>query len=198
MPDEKKRKYLFVAIDRATRWVFLEILPDKSAKSARTFLQHVVKQAALRIKKLLTDNGKEFTDRLFTENKKRKPTGKHLFDQECARHGITHRLTKPRHPQTNGMIEHFNGRISEIVKTTKFFSSTDLKQTLYRYRQTYNHNIPQRALGLLTPVQALKAWRTEKPALFKKNVRDLSGLDTSFRNPVAKTLGMTVNSSASG
>jgi transposase InsO family protein len=28
---------------------------------------------------------------------------------------IDHRLIPPRHPQTNGMVEHFNGRISELL-----------------------------------------------------------------------------------
>ena len=39
MQDEASRKYLFVAIDRATRWVYLEIRKDKSAKSAQAFLK---------------------------------------------------------------------------------------------------------------------------------------------------------------
>ena len=37
MPDETRRKYLFAAIDRATRWVYVEVLPDKSAASASRF-----------------------------------------------------------------------------------------------------------------------------------------------------------------
>jgi len=40
MPDETRRKYLFAAIDRATRWVYVEVLPDKSAASASRFLKH--------------------------------------------------------------------------------------------------------------------------------------------------------------
>jgi hypothetical protein len=39
MQDEEERKYLFVAIDRATRWVYMEILADKSAASAQGFLE---------------------------------------------------------------------------------------------------------------------------------------------------------------
>ena len=64
MQDETKRRYLLVAIDRATRWVFVAIKPNKSAASAQAFLKALHKAFPIRINKLLTDNGKEFTDRL--------------------------------------------------------------------------------------------------------------------------------------
>jgi transposase InsO family protein len=67
----------------------------------------------VRIRKLLTDNGKEFTDRLFSRDKQ--VSGQHEFDQLCAALEIEHRLTRPRTPQTNGMVERFNGRIADIV-----------------------------------------------------------------------------------
>ena len=35
MADEERRRYLFVAIDRATRWVFVRIHPAKTAANAR-------------------------------------------------------------------------------------------------------------------------------------------------------------------
>ncbi len=42
MPDEAGRKYLFVGIDRATRWVFMEIRASKTAESARSFLKNLI------------------------------------------------------------------------------------------------------------------------------------------------------------
>ena len=44
------------------------------------------------------------------------PGRQHAFDLECKSQGIEHRLCPPRHPQTNGMVERFNGRISELVQ----------------------------------------------------------------------------------
>ena len=38
MPDETARRYLFVAIDRATRWVFVRIYADQSEASSCDFL----------------------------------------------------------------------------------------------------------------------------------------------------------------
>ncbi len=130
----------------------------------------------MKITQLLTDNGSQFTDR-FT-SKKRVPTGQHKFDLCCAALNIEHRLCPPRHPQTNGMVERFNGRVSELVSQTRFASAADPETPLDRYVKTYNHLIPQRALKHVAPVQALKDWQAQKPELFKKRVYNQPGLDT--------------------
>jgi len=179
LQDQSSRSYLFVAIDRATRWVYLEIRSNKSAKSARGFLKNLINKAPFKIKTVLTDNGKEFTDRFCNDNHGT-PSGNHIFDQLCKASGIDHRLIKPRRPQTNGMVERFNGRISEILKTNRFNSSMDLKKALYTYRWAYNHQIPQRSLGHITPIEALKAWQLKRPHLFKKKVYNVTGLDTQL------------------
>ena len=155
---------------------YLERFLDKSAQSAKRFLHDAIKAAPFKITKLLTDNGKEFTDR-FIPNGEREPTGNHLFDQESHAHGIEHRLIKPKYPQTNGMAERFNGRISSILKTTRFNSADHLKQTLINYMKVYNYSIPQKALGHITPIAALKAWQKESSQLFNKKVYDLAESD---------------------
>ena len=176
MPDETERRYLFVAIDRATRWVFMHIYADQSEASSVNFLERLREAAPMKITKLLTDNGSQFTDR-FT-SKKREPSGAHKFDVRCKALGIEHRLCPPRHPQTNGMVERFNGRISEVVNQTRFASAAELESTLNNYVKTYNHQIPQRALHHRSPVQALKKWQAEKPDLFVKRVCNQPGLDS--------------------
>ena len=176
MPDEDRRQYLFAAIDRATRWVYVEILPDKSAACAKGFLSRLIDKAAFKIRKVLTDNGKEFTDR-FCATGERKPTGRHPFDRVCTKHAIEHRLIQPRKPQTNGMIERFNGRIADVLATTRFDSSQSLTETIASYARVYNQHIPQKALGHVAPIQALKDWYQKDPELFKKRVYNLTGLD---------------------
>jgi len=47
MPDETQRRYLFLAIDRATRWVFMRTYRDQSKRSSTDFLCRL-KQAAPR------------------------------------------------------------------------------------------------------------------------------------------------------
>lgn len=41
-----------------------------------------------------------------------------------------HRLAPPRHPQTNGMVERFNGRINELLQQTRFDCRADLETAL--------------------------------------------------------------------
>ena len=178
MPDETARRYLFVAIDRATRWVFIEIYGDQTESSSVDFLAKVKAACPITICKLLTDNGSQFTDRFTSKTKKKEPSGNHVFDRLCKQYGIEHRLIPPRHPQTNGMVERFNGRISEIVNQTRFGSAAELESTLRNYVKIYNHNIPQRALKHQTPVQALKEWQQKQPNLFAKRVYNHTGLDT--------------------
>jgi len=89
MQDEDQRRYVFAAIDRATRWVFIAIKQHKTAASAKAFLATVRKAAPFKIRTILTDNGKEFTDRLFG-GRSRQPTGEHEFDQLCQSLGIKH------------------------------------------------------------------------------------------------------------
>ncbi|NDY94102.1 IS481 family transposase, partial [Ideonella livida] len=137
MADEQARRYVFVAIDRATRWVFIAIKSHKTAAAARSFLNALSKAAPFKIHTLLTDNGKEFTDRLFGQRAK-DASGEHEFDMLCQALDIEHRLTKPRTPQTNGMVERFNGRLEQVLRTHHFNSAEDLEKTLHRYVWLYN------------------------------------------------------------
>ena len=157
MADETSRRYLFVAIDRATRWVFIHIYNAKTAANARRFLRDIERACPMRIRTILTDNGKEFTDRLFGL-RKRAQSGKHEFDRLCADLDIEHRLTPPRSPQTNGMVERFNGRIEDVLQGHHFRSGEELHATLNRYVWLYNQQLPQSALGSKTPLHAMKDW----------------------------------------
>jgi transposase InsO family protein len=177
MADESSRRYLFVAIDRATRWVFIRVFNAKTAANARRFLRDLERACPMRIRTILTDNGKEFTDRLFGL-RKRAATGEHEFDTLCADLGIEHRLTPPKSPRTNGMVERFNGRIEEVLQSHHFRSGEELESTLHRYVWLYNQQLPQSALGSKTPLQAMKDWHKLKPELFRKRPYYLPGRDS--------------------
>ncbi|MGL5949158.1 MAG: IS481 family transposase, partial [Aeromonas sp.] len=173
-----KREYLFVAIDRCTRWVFFKIYPDQTEASSTDFLRELAKECPVKIQKLLTDNGSQFTDR-FTSREK-VPSGEHAFDKVCTALNIEHRLIPPGHPQTNGMVERFNGRISDILRTHHFDSRRSLHELLANYQWFYNNHLPMRVLGHLSPIDAMQAWQKKRPELFIKSVRkshNLAGRD---------------------
>ena len=81
MPDESERSHLFVAIDRATRWVHIGIDADQTEASAVHFLEQLHLASPMKIVKLLTDNDAQFTDRFTSQA--RAPTGRHTFDVRC-------------------------------------------------------------------------------------------------------------------
>lgn len=119
---DRQRAYVYVAIDRATRFVYVEVLPNRKAASSVGFLTRFLEAFPSTVHTILTDNGSEFTDR-FSVDKRGKPEGKpsgdHAFDQACKIHGIKHVLARPFRPQTNGMVERFNRRISEALAAHK-------------------------------------------------------------------------------
>jgi hypothetical protein len=92
---EKLKSYAFVAIDRATRYVYLEIHPGRDADTAAGFLNRFLAHFPHRVHTILTDNGSEFTDRFAVDMKNKphdRPSGRHPFDRVCAKHRIDHRL----------------------------------------------------------------------------------------------------------
>ena len=165
-PLNRRRSYAYVAIDRATRFVYLEILPDRSAATAAGFLQRFLKSFPLQVHSILTDNGSEFTDRFAVDKKDKpldKPSGQHPFDRVCAAHHIKHRLTRPFRPQTNGMVERFNRRIGEHLQRVpenrtahhrRFIDHAERNAYLNGFVSSYNQT-RLRCLGYLAPQQAL-------------------------------------------
>ena len=175
MPDETKRRYLFVAIDRATRMVCVQLRHSKTSNDAKAFLKSVTERFPFKIGKVLTDNGKEFTNKVFRQ---KAADNTHEFDLLCQSLGIEHRLTKVRRPQTNGMVERFNGRIADILRTHHFQSGKELEHTLKRYIDLYNNHLPQANLNCRTPCQVMFEWYEKKPQSFNKPVHNRTEGDT--------------------
>ena len=117
--------------------VYFETTDAKTAETAANFIEQVRTRCPFRIQTILTDNGKEFTDR-FTSGGERVPTGRHCCSQVCRRHQSLHRLIAPRHPNTNGMVERFNGRLANILQSTYFQTADEMRATLRHYLKIYN------------------------------------------------------------
>ena len=78
-----------------------------------------LRAAPVKITRMLTDNGKAFTECLFSLGKI-PATGQHEFYQLCADFGIEHRLAPPMRPQMNGMVERLNDRIEDVLQSKRF------------------------------------------------------------------------------
>ncbi|MFW1856986.1 DDE-type integrase/transposase/recombinase, partial [Acinetobacter ursingii] len=55
--------YLFVAIDRTSKFAFTELHTKASKMAAAEFMRNLVKAVPYRIHTVLTDNGIQFTNR---------------------------------------------------------------------------------------------------------------------------------------
>lgn len=76
------------------------------------------------------------------------------------------------------MVERFNGRLEQVLRSHRFDSAQDLQATLHRYVWLYNEHLPQKGLDHQTPLQALKRWHQSHPQLFAKAVRNHPGPDS--------------------
>ena len=116
---DRRPAYVFVAIERTTRFVHAEIIEERSGQIVAGCLARFLEGFGYPVHTILTDNGSEFTDR-FGDARWRKRdtgTGQHAFDKVCQQHGIKHKLTKPYRPQTNGMVERFNRRLADAIRS---------------------------------------------------------------------------------
>ena len=158
---------------------------------AKVFLKSVTERFPFKISKVLTDNGKEFTNKVFGQ---KAIDNTHEFDLLCQSLGIEHRLTKVRRPQTNGMVERFNGRIADTLRTHHFQSGKELEHALLRYIHLYNNHPPQANLNCRTTCQAMFEWYEKKPLSFNKSVHNCAEgdmrvvfKDDGFKDDVVKT-----------
>jgi transposase InsO family protein len=161
------KSYVFVAIDRATRFVHVEIVESRSAKTIAACLERFLDAFAYPVHVILTDNGSEFTDRFAVDMKDKpedKPSGRHPFDRVCATRAIEHRLIKPFTPKTNGMVERFNRRLAEALRNAppanrnagknRFAGHDQRNQFILDFVHAYNRT-RLRCLGYTAPIQAL-------------------------------------------
>jgi transposase InsO family protein len=148
---ERRKRYLYVAIDRCSRSVHLAVKDDETEKSAIAFLREVTVAFPFRVTHVLTDNGSCFTP---------------AFARTCAQLGADYRHTRPRTPQTNGMVERFNGRIGREVLGITIYSHRDLEQLLRGFNAAYNAR-RQRVLNGKTPDQVVAERLEARPQLNK-------------------------------
>jgi len=177
---EEGKLYLFVAVDRTSKYVFAQLMPKATMRTARAFLEALVAAVPYQIHTVLTDNGIQFAD---LPKNREGPTARwrgHPFDRACWSHGIEHRLTKPNHPWTNGQVERMNRTLKEAtVRRYHYEDHQQLRDHLAAFLDAYNFAKRLKTLQGFTPYEAIcKAW-ADNPERFRYDPIHLtSGLNT--------------------
>jgi len=174
-----QKHYCFVAIDRATRLVFLWVYGNKDKEAATDFLKRCLAFYPFKVQKILTgapfgSNGREFTLNGFKNRWGTKTKKAHPFTQLCQENDIEHRQTRPYTPKTNGMVERANGLIKQgTTKQNIYQNAQQMKDDLHRWFVCYNFFRKNRRIGRITPYQAVCQWHYKQPELFLKEPTQL-------------------------
>ena len=167
--------YMFVAIDRTSKFAFARLVRKAGKMAAAQFLRDLIAAVPYKIHTLLTDNGIQFTNR-----KRDVHAFAHIFDRVCDENGIEHRLTKVKHPWTNGQVERMNRTIKDAtVKRFHYDSHDQLTRHLRDFIDAYNYGRRLKTLKGLTPYEYIcKTW-TAQPERFRLNqIHQMPGLNT--------------------
>jgi transposase InsO family protein len=115
--------YLYVAIDRTSKFAFVQLVKKTGGASASAFLIAMFEAVPHKIQTILTDNGIRFTcSPRYADG----PTARHMthmFDMRCRENGIEHRLTKIKYFWTNGQMERMNRTIKDATVTRYHYDS---------------------------------------------------------------------------
>jgi transposase-like protein len=185
---EQGKLHLFVAIDRTSKFAFVELHERATRRVASDFLRHLVAAVPYKINTVLTDNGTHFTDPtgngwtpedIRAMRAEKVPFLCHAFEYACADLNIEHRLTKPRHPWTNGQVERMNRTIKDAtVKRFHYASHDQLRQHLADFVAAYNFGRRLKTLKGLTPYEFIcKRWTSEPKRFRLDPIHQMPGLN---------------------
>jgi len=136
-------EYVHVAIDDATRLVYVEVLEDEKAVTAVAFLRRAVAHFAafgIRVERLMTDNGNAYRSAI------------HAL--ACKTLGIKHLRTRPYRPRTNGKAERFiRTLLGGWAYGAIYGTSDERRRALTGWIDFYNRQRPHRSLGRQAPIE---------------------------------------------
>ena len=181
---EQGRLHLFVAIDRTSKFAFARLHEKATRRVAGNFLGALAAAVPYKVHTVLTDNGTHFTDPsgdgwtpedIKAMRAEKVPFRCHAFEAACADLEIEHRLTKPRHPWTNGQVERMNRTLKDAtVKRYHYGSHDELRHHLQLFVDAYNYGRRLKTLRGLTPYEFIcKTWE-EQPSRFTSDPTHLT------------------------
>jgi transposase InsO family protein len=185
---EEGKLYLFVAIDRTSKFAFVELHEKATTRVAADFLRALIAAVPYKVHTVLTDNGTHFTTpgnkssaapdiKLALQSGE--PFRAHAFGLACARNDIDHRLTKPKHPWTNGQVERMNRTLKEAtVKRYHYQNHAQLRSHLADFVSAHNFARRLKTLKGLTPyVHICQAWTKQPDRFTLSPIHQMPGLN---------------------
>ena len=172
--------YLFVAIDRTSKFAFVALEEKADRPTAARFLAALIKAVPYRLHIVLTDNGLQFTDLPRIRHGQAARSRCHPFAEICHVHGIEHRLTKPNHPWTNGQVERMNRTLKEATVNRYHYDTTDqLRGHLTDFVTAYNFGRRLKTLKGLSPYEFIcKIWTAEPDRFILDPIHEMPGLNS--------------------
>ena len=169
--------YLFVGIDRTSKFAVAQLVAIVDRKTAWEFLERVLEAVPYQIHTILTDNI-QFAEQ--PRNRNIIYSRPMRFDMICEANGIEHRLTKPNHPWTNGQVERMNRTIKDAtVKRFHYDSHDQLRTHLADFLAAYNFARRLKTLGGLTPYEYIcKFWTPKLDRFILNPIHQMPGLNT--------------------
>jgi hypothetical protein len=159
---EEGKLYLFVGIDRTSKFAYAELHAESTRATAKSFLEHLIAAVPYKIHTLLTDNGIQFVNRKRDFLAFMTP-----FDRVCHEHGIEHRLTKVKHPWTNGQVERMNRTIKEATVGRYHYDTHEmLKKHLQAFLMAYNFAGRLKTLKGKSPYDFIRSIWIQEPGRF--------------------------------
>lgn len=138
-------EFVHVAIDDATRLVYVEVLATERKEAAVAFLSRAITFYArhgIAVKAVMSDNGSCYVSRPFAD--------------ACQRFRLRHLRTRPYTPRTNGKAERvIQTLLREWAYPIAYARSAHRTAALQSWMRYYNHRRPHRGLQLMTPVARL-------------------------------------------
>jgi len=174
---EEGKLYLFVAIDRTSKFAVAQLVEKANRKTAWEFLEHLLEVVPYKIHTILTDNGIQFAEQ--PRNRNSVTFRKMRFDLICDANDIEHRLTKPNHPWTNGQVERMNRTIKDATVRRYHYESHDqLRSHLADFLDAYNFARRLKMLSGLTPYEYIcKVWTSEPDRFILNPIHQMPGLN---------------------
>lgn len=153
LANKGRKFYQWTIIDEATSLRFLYWYDSKDAENTVDFVKRARKYFPFEIKKIQTDNGREFTNRYVNTK------ALSALDIYLAAEGIEHQLIKPATPWHNGRVERSHRTDDKFFYSRlQFYDLNDLREQGKKWLRRYQ-NMYQRKYNYLSPIEV---WREYK------------------------------------